>query len=266
MTATTGTAIARPGSPRILLDSVRSELTKLRSLRSTYWSALAAIVIAVGLGALICLGASSQHTTRPTDPAGTSLAGLFLAQVAFAIVGVLAMSAEYSTGMIRTTLSAVPQRGYVLAGKAIVVGVSAFVLATITSFASFWIGQSILSRRNYDIALSAPGVLRAVVGAGLYTLVLVLLALALATILRNTAGTITAVVGIVFVLPIVVGLIPLRWQNDIGRYLPASAGGSVVSVHPGDGTLSPWVGFAVFCGWAALASAVAWWTLRHRDV
>jgi ABC-type transport system involved in multi-copper enzyme maturation permease subunit len=265
MTAATTTAIARPGGGQILLDVLRSEWTKLRSVRSTYWSALAAVVIAVGLGALVCWG-NLQSTDGVDDPAGTSLAGMFLAQVAFAIVGVLTMSAEYSTGMIRTTLSAVPQRGFILAGKAVVVGTAAFILALVTSFVSFFLGQAILSTKSYNIGLGAPGVLRVVVGAALYTLVLVVLSLGLATILRNTAGTITAVIGIVFVIPIIVALVPLRWQNDIGRYMPANAGGSLVTVHPGDGSLGPWAGFTVFCAWAVVAGAVAWWTLRRRDV
>jgi ABC-type transport system involved in multi-copper enzyme maturation permease subunit len=220
----------------------------------------------VGLGALICLGNSTGNATRPSDPAGTSLAGMFLAQVAFAIVGVLAMSAEYSTGMIRTTVAAVPQRGYVLAGKAVVLAVSAFLLATATAFVSFFLGQWILSRRHYNIGLGAPGVLRVILGAGLYTTVLVLLAMALATILRNTAGTITAVIGIIFVLPIIVALLPGRWQDDIGRYTPANAGSAIVNVARQDHSLAPWAGFGVFCIWAVLATVIAWWTLRRRDV
>jgi ABC-2 type transport system permease protein len=266
MSAATTTAMARPGGGQILLDVMRSEWTKLRTLRSTYWSALAAVVIAIGLGALVCLGSSTGNADAPSDPAGTSLAGMFLAQVAFAIVGVLAMSAEYSTGMIRTTLSAIPQRGYVLAGKAVVLGVSAFLLATTTAFVSFFLGQSILSRRNFDIGLGAPGVLRVVIGAGLYTSVLVLLSMALAAILRNTAGTITAVIGLLFVVPIIFALLPERYQNDIGRYTPINAGTTIVNVTRQSESLGPWTGFAVFCLWTVLAGAVAWWTLRRRDV
>lgn len=266
MTAATTTDIARPGGGRLLVDVVRSEWTKLRTLRSTYWSATAAVVIAVGLGALVCLASSTGNATRPTDPAGTSLAGMFLAQVAFAIVGVLAMSAEYSTGMIRTTVAAVPQRGYVLGGKAVVLGVSAFVLATATAFVSFFLGQSILSRRNFDIGLGAPGVLRVVIGAGLYTGVLVLLSMALAAILRNTAGTITAVIGLLFVVPIIIAFFSDRWQNDVGRWTPINAGTAIVNVTRQSDSLGPWAGFAVFCGWTVLAGAVAWWTLQRRDV
>ncbi|HEX3906637.1 MAG TPA: ABC transporter permease subunit [Mycobacteriales bacterium] len=266
MSAATTTDIAHPGGGQVLLDVMHSEWTKLRTVRSTYWSAIAAVVISVGLGALICLGNSTGAADRPSDPAGTSLAGMFLAQVAFAIVGVLAMSAEYSTGMIRTTVAAIPQRGYVLAGKAIVLGIAAFVLVTATAFATFFVGQSILSRRHYNIGVGAPGVLRVILGVGLYTTVLVLLALALATILRNTAGTITAVIGIIFVLPIIVALLPSRWQDDIGRYTPANAGAAIISVTQQDHSLGPWAGFGVFCIWAVLATAIAWWTLRHRDV
>jgi ABC-2 type transport system permease protein len=259
---TTPAAVGRASGPAVFLDVLRSEWTKLRTLRSTYWSALAAVVISIGIGALVC-AANGSHGNDVTDPAGLSLAGLFLAQIAFAIVGVLAMSAEYTSGMIRTTICAVPQRGYVLAGKALVVGVAGLVLALLTSFASFWAGQAILSRHQLNIGLGAPGVLRAVVGAGLYTFVLVVLAMMLATLLRNTAGTITAIVGIVFVLPAVAAALPLRWQNDIGRFLPANAGGAIVSVTR---SLGPWAGFGVFCLWAAAAAVAAWWVLNHRDV
>jgi ABC-2 type transport system permease protein len=266
MSAAADTAIARPSGSRVLLDVIHSEWTKLRTLRSTWWSVIAAVVIAVGLGALICLGNSTHGSTPPEDPASLSLAGMFLAQVAFAIVGVLAMSGEYSTGMIRTTLAAVPQRGYVLAAKTIVLGVAAFVLVTATAFAAFFVGQSILSRANFDIGIGAPGVLRVIIGAGLYTTVLILLAMALAAILRNTAGTITAVIGIIFVIPIIVALLPSRWQDDIGRYTPANAGTAIVNVTQQDHSLGPWAGFGVFCIWAVVAAVIAWWTLRRRDV
>jgi ABC-2 type transport system permease protein len=266
MSTATGTDIARPGGVQVLLDVIHSEWTKLRTLRSTWWSAIAAVVIAVGLGALICLGNSTHGSTRPDDPASLSLAGMFLAQVAFAIVGVLAMSGEYSTGMIRTTLAAVPKRGYVLAAKTIVLGVAAFVLVTATAFAAFFVGQSILSRAHFNIGIGAPGVLRVIIGAGLYTTVLILIALALATILRNTAGTITAVIGIIFVLPIIVALLPDRWQDDIGRYTPANAGTAIINITQQDHSLGPWAGFGVFCLWAVVAAVIAWWTLRHRDV
>lgn len=253
------------------LSVVRSEWTKLRTVRSTYWSVLAALVLAIGLGAAIsAAAASAYHTLSPSDratfdPTAASLTGLFFAQLALGVVGVLALSAEYSSGMIRTTFCAVPRRGRVLAAKAIVVGVGGFVVGIIATVVSFLLGQLIFSSKHLNVSFSDPGVARAVIGGALYVTVLVLFSLGLAAILRNTAGAITAVVGLVFVLPPVTAALPTRWQDDLARYLPANAGSSILNVTPQSHSLSPWAGFGVFCVWALVALGIGVLLLIRRD-
>lgn len=269
MTATSAPATA---APRIFGDVLRSEWTKLRTVRSTYWGVLAAIAVGVGLSAAIsAANVSAYDQMTPADkatfdPASLSLAGLFFSQLAIGVVGVLTITAEFSTGMIRTTLSAVPQRGIVVAAKSVVVAVTAFAVGVVTAFAAFEVGQVIFSGKHLEVTLSDPGVLRAVIGGALYLLVLALFALGIGLIIRHSAGAITALVAIVFILPAVSQALPDTWQRDFARYLPANAGGAVTNVKSMTNMLSPWAGFAVFCGWALLALAIGGYLLRRRDV
>jgi hypothetical protein len=246
---------------KLLRGTVLSEWTKLRSVRSTYWCIFVAIILGIGIGCAASAGSAhgyhrqDLHDRLLFDPAAISLAGLFFAQLALGVFAIMTVSSEYSTGLIRTTVSAVPQRGYVLAAKAILTAVIATVI--IRS------GPAGVPHAS----LSEPGVTRAVVGAGLYIGVMVLLAIGLATIIRHTAGAITALVALVFVVPIVGQLLPDSLQHDLVRYLPAQAGSAVLNVVPqGSGSLAPWTGFGVFVIWAAVAVAIGWFMLRTRDV
>lgn len=271
----------------LLKDSIASEWTKLRSVRSTYWTILAAIIFGIGLSCAISAGnASAYHSFDVKDrllfdPTADSLAGLFFAQLAIAVFGVLTMSAEYSTGLIRTTMSAVPQRGYVLAAKGIMTAVVSTVVGLGIAFASFNLGQLIFSNysarnvltgevipgQHLNVSISHPHVLRALFGGGLYIGGLVLLSLGLATIIRHTAGAITALVALVFVVPVVSQLLPDSWQHNLVRYLPAQAGSAIFNVVPqGSNSLSPLPGYLVFLAWAAGFLAIGWYLLRTRDV
>jgi ABC-type transport system involved in multi-copper enzyme maturation permease subunit len=253
-------------------DVLASEWTKLRSVRSTYWTVLTAIVLGIGLGAAISAGNASAYKTMSAsdkatfDPTSLSTAGLFFAQLALGVLAILAMSSEYSTGTIRTTFSAVPQRSFILGAKSLLVGVVGLLLAVGIAFAAFFIGQAIFAGHNLNVSLSDPGVMRAVIGGGLYICVLTLFALGLATIIRHTAGAITALVAVVFIVPIVSNLLPDTWQNDFSSYLPANAGGSITQVVHQPNTLDPWAGFAVFVAWALVTLGVGWYMLRTRDV
>jgi ABC-2 type transport system permease protein len=253
-------------------DVVRSEWTKLRSVRSTYWSILAAIIVGIGLGAAISAGnAHAYSQMSPSDkltfdPTALSTAGLFFAQLALGVIAILTISGEYSTGTIRTTIAAVPQRGYVLAAKAILVSLLGLVIGLGIAFASFFVGQAIFAPDHLNVSISDPGVLRAVIGAGLYIAVLDVFALGLGTIIRNSAGAITALTALVFILPGVSGLLPDSWQHDLSRYFPANAGGSIVAVVQQPNSLQPWAGFGVFVLWAAVSIGVGWLLLRRRDV
>jgi ABC-2 type transport system permease protein len=255
---------------------IRSEWTKLRSLRSTVYSLLAAFVIVVALGILIS-AARAGHLDRESisdrlsfDATATSLSGVFLAQLAIGVLGVLLMTGEYATGMNRATFAAVPRRLPVLWAKAIVYAAVALVLMLIATFVAFIGGQAAFKNKTIDGRLiqahfSQPGVTRAVIGAALYLTVVGLLGLAFGALLRNTAGAIASLFGVLLVLPIIVHFLPGSWSDKIDKYLPGSAGQAVINVVPDHTQLSPWVGLAVFCGYTAVAMIAAAVLLLRRD-
>ncbi|HEX3946523.1 MAG TPA: ABC transporter permease [Acidimicrobiales bacterium] len=254
---------------------LRSEWTKLRSVRSTTWSLLATVLLSILIGVLATGTEASRwaHATavdRLTfDPTSLSLTGLLFGQLAIGVLGVLVVSAEYGTGTIRATLAAVPNRSLVLACKTAVFAAVAVVVSEVVSFAAFFIGQAILSGATPHATLSQPGVLRAVAGGGLYLAVLGLLALGLATMVRHTAGAISTFVGILFILPLITAALPSTIRDAVGKYLPADIGAAMTSVRPTFRTegpvFSPWVGFGILCGYAVAVLLVGAWLLNHRD-
>jgi ABC-type transport system involved in multi-copper enzyme maturation permease subunit len=249
---------------------LRSEWTKLRSLPSTAWSLLAAVVLIVGFGALYCLVRVTRPPRGPAaaafDPAAVSLSGVQLAQLAIGVLGVLLITGEYATGSIRTSFAAVPERLPVLWGKAIAFALTTLVLSVPAVFAAFLVGQSILSAEHLDTTLSDPGAARAVLGSAVYLAAVGLLGLGLGAALRNTAGAISALFGLLFGLQIVVGFLPSTWSDHVYKYLPAPAGTAITTVHP-DPTalLAPWAGLGVFCLYVAGLLGLAAWRLRRRD-
>jgi ABC-2 type transport system permease protein len=253
-------------------DVLASEWTKLRSVRSTYWSILAAIVVGIGLSAAISAGNAHAYSHMSSqdrltfDPTALSLAGFFFAQLALGVFAIVTITAEYSTGTIRTTLSAVPQRGYVLASKALLVSLTSLILGIGIAFASFSVSQLIFKGHHLNVPLSHPGVLRAVIGSALYVSALTLFALGIGAVIRHTAGAITVLTGVVFILPGVSQLLPDSWQNDLSRYFPANAGSVITNVVAQPNTLSPWTGFGVFLIWVVALLGAGWYLLRTRDV
>ncbi len=252
---------------RVLL----SEWTKTRSLRSTIFSMLAAVVFIVGLSILVpSVIVAHWPPDRPGeaaafDPTTRSLSGIFLAQLAIGVLGVLLISGEYASGMIRATFAAVPARLPVLWAKAAVFATVTLVLMVPSVLAAFLIGQSILASKHLQTNLSAPGVLRAVIGAALYLTVVGLLGIGLGALLRNTAAGISTLFGLLFVLPIIVRFLPSSWADPINKYLPNSAGEAVTHVHPDPAMLAPWTGFGLFCAYALVVLLVAAVSLRRRD-
>lgn len=222
-----------------------SEWTKLRSVRSTRWSLLATLLLIIGIGILACVVFESRWPhLSPADrhdfhPLRVNLAGVNFAQLAIGVLGVLVITAEYSTGMIRSTFLAVPKRLPVLWGKALVFGAVAFAVSLPAVFIVFFAGQAILSGQHIDIGISHPGVLRALFGAALFLTVMGLFGLGLGAIIRSTAGAISALAGIPFVLPPIVGLLPTSVAESIEPYLPSSAGGAVWTINPDPNTLAP---------------------------
>ncbi len=268
-------ALARPGRFRpVLADLVLSEWTKLRTVRSTYWTLLVTAAGMVSFGALLSAAYASHYTSLPPaaraafDPAAYSLSGFFAAQLAIGVLGVVVITSEYATGTIRATFGAVPQRPLVLAAKAAVFGAAAAVTGLVSSLTAFAAGQVILSRKGIEAHLGDPGTVRPIAGAGLYLAVIGLLALGLGTLIRRTAGAIAAFTGLILVLPVVIQGLPTSWQDAITRYLPSVAGQAVIGrtkFTPAGHLLAPWTGFAVLCGYAAAALAAATVMLNHRD-
>jgi hypothetical protein len=266
--------LPRPSPPTQFAAVLRAEWTKLWSVRSTLWSLLVTIAIIVGLGALFCAARVARADRldpgelRNFDPTGFSLNGIFLAQLAVGVLGVLVISSEYATGQIRATLGATPQRNVVLAAKVAVFMVVVFVIGLIACFAAFFIGQSILSGTTKfpHASIGDPGALRAVVGGAVYLSVLGALGIGLGTMLRRTAGAIAALVGLLLILPILVNFLPSPWNTDISKYLPLQAGNNVFHTAKLSSTdLSLWVGFAVFCAYAVASLVVGAVLLARRD-
>src|SRR5215469_509786 len=255
---------------------VKAQGTKNRSVRSTPWTLIVFVVATLGLTALFgWLTVHAIETGRAPrrgvelslDPVAFILGtGLGLGQLAICVLGVLTMTTEYSTGVIRASLLAVPKRLHVLAAKAVVFTVLIFIPGEIAAFCSFFIGKTIVAPVS-TVALSQPGVTRAVIGAGLYLTVLGLFALAIGTILRHTAGAIAIVIFLVLVAPGLLSLLDsYDWGAHIHAWFPIVAGGYITADHQQAGQLlTPWQGFGVFCAWTALLLAASGYLLHRRD-
>jgi ABC-2 type transport system permease protein len=248
---------------------IRAEWTKLRALRSTWWCGLTAAVMIVGLGAAIAASGTAYHVTAANTAArgvSASLLGLLFAQLVIGVVGVLAFSGEYGTGMIRATLAAVPARLPVLWAKVIVLVGLVLPVTLLCAFADFFAATAITSARGGSvISLADPGVLRTVAGSSLYLTAVVIVGLSLGALLRKTAAGLSVFAAVFFVIPIVVGSLP---QNITGfaPYLPSNAGGALWGSPLGTAhALSPWTGFAVLCGYAVVLAGLAAWRLHRRD-
>jgi ABC-2 type transport system permease protein len=250
--------------PRVL----RSEWAKLWSLRSTW------ITLGLGLVFLVAFGmiSAANHGSSgrgpgasATDALGISLGGMDFAQLALGVLGVLVMAGEYSTGMIRSTLAAVPKRLPMLWSKAATYGVPALAVGTVGAFAAFLGAGVFLHGSGLALSLSASGVVRGLLGAGLYLALVGILGVALGALIRSVAGAIATLVGLLMLMPALVGLLPSTLNHDISPYLPGNAGGSMFALHQASNTLSPGAGLAVLAGWVAVALAGAAWRLKRTD-
>jgi ABC-2 type transport system permease protein len=264
--------VARPALKVTQGRVLRSELTKFRSLRSTIYTLLTAVVLMIGIGALFsAVTASQYHTFSAADrasfnPVATSLSGVMFAVVAFGVLGVLVTSGEYSTGMIRSSLTAVPRRLPVLWGKLAVFAGVIFPVSLMASFISFFLGQALLNSQHIGVSITAPDALRSVIGAALYITVAGMIGVALGALFRNTAAGIATFAGVFFVIPPLASLLPSSVSSHLTPYLPSNAGavlwGGAQNVP---NALAPWTGFALLCGYAAVLIAAAAWRLRRSD-
>ena len=249
--------------------ALRSEFTKIRSVRSTYWTLLAMFVVVVGFGALASTGAAHGPHGPFFDPTRQSLAGLYIGQLIIGVLGVLVISSEYSTGMIRTTLTTNPHRGVMIAAKGVVFTVVALVTSLVTSFAAFFVGQALMSSDHISTTIGSPNVLRAVIGGALFLTACGVLAFGLGLLIRHTAGGIGAVTGLLFVVTILVNFLPQSWQDHVDKWVPALAGGQLWMTGPrppgATPMFGPWTSFAILCGYAAVAVAAGVILFRKRD-
>jgi ABC-2 type transport system permease protein len=250
------------------LRVLHSEWTKLRSLPSTIWSLLTAVVLIIGFGVVYSMVRVARPPADPStfDAVGVSLTGVQLAQLAVGVLGVLLITGEYATGSIRVSLAAVPGRRQLLWGKAVTFGLTVLVVSVPAVFVAFVVTQSILSAENLDVGLGDPGVLRAVLGSALFLAAVGLFGLGLGALMRNTAGGIATLLGLLFAPQILVGFLPESVAVHIYKYLPAQAGQAILFATPDPKwTADAWVGFGVFCLYTAIVLGLAAWQLRRRD-
>ena len=257
------------GSGSAFRDVLRSEFCKLRTVRSTYWSVIAAVAFMLGfagLEAVFLPSRVSDQSEAHLDAVRVSLGGSHLSQIAFGVLGVLTITSEYASGMARATFSAVPRRLHVLAAKALVFSMTTFLVGAAASVGAFVLFQALLSGDTFRASITEPGVARALVGGGLYFAVLGLLGLGLGTIIRSSSGAIAALFSLLFIPQILAQLLPQAWKESVGRYVPMQAGSQIFSQQSEPAALSPWAGFAVFCAYAATALILGAALLKRRDV
>jgi ABC-2 type transport system permease protein len=247
---------------------IRMEWLKLRSVRSTWWIAAAFAAGMVGLAILVM---SHEHYATMSaadrasfDPTNDGFTGMALGQLLLGSLGVLAVTTEFSSGLMRATFAAVPSRPRVLAAKAAVLAAITLAAGEILSFAAFWAGEAALGTRGPHATLGQHGVLRAVLMIGAYPVLIALIGLGLGAVIRHTAGAIVAVAGVVFVLPLLIH--PVTSLHAVEKFLPEQiAANSLGAVKPVADSLSAGVSFAVLCGYAAVALAAGAWALARRD-
>ena len=266
---------ARPGGPAVPTLAARArdvlafEWTKLRSVRSNGVTLLAASVVTIGSTAIVARAIGSAPTLPPGGLV-TPLTASFLGYAEYGVIpvsilAVLAFTSEYSSGLIRTTLTAVPQRLAVLAAKAAVAGGTALVAGEVLAFVSFLLAQAMMAGRHRGLSLAAPGVPRAVLAAGLLLAVCALIGLGLGAITRHTAGAIAATIAVIYLLAVACLVMPRPWDTRIGRFTLPFAAYQLVTQHPQASLLSPGLSLLVLLAWPAAVLTVAGLLLTRRD-
>ena len=277
LTANAVPAHTRIDAPRVYkvtrVGVLRSELSKFLSLRSSWITLGLTMLFVVGFGIISAVRYSPTGTagggpiggSNASDAVEIALGGQNFGQLAVGVLGVLFMAGEYSTGMIRSTLTAVPKRLPVLLSKVVVLAVSVFVVSTIGVVIAFLGGESSLTGTKVALSLFSPGVPEALLGAGGYFALVAVIGVALGALIRSTAGGIAALVTSLMLLPVITGILPGNWGNDVSPYLPSNAGTAMFTLNHGSTVLSPGAGAAVFAGWALLALGAAAYRLTRTD-
>lgn len=254
-----------PHTTRVL----HSEWTKIRSVRSTLWTLVTALVVTVGLSAVICAFTASQFDKLSKqqqlsfDATQTSFSGSGLGQLAMIAFGVMVVSSEYSTGMIRSSLAAVPQRTVFLATKIFVATSLVLVVGMATSFAAFFVGQALLG--EYSVSIQDEGVLRAVLGGGVYMTLIALFSMGLSFVLRSPLLAFAILMPFFFLISNILGTVSAT--KEYAQYLPDQAGKTITAVVPEslNRPYGPYEGLAIMAAWAVAALIAGWIVLKRRD-
>ncbi|RDG37532.1 ABC transporter permease subunit [Streptomyces corynorhini] len=251
---------------------LQSEWTKIRTVSSTTWTLISALVVTVALGAALSallnsqfgdLGAAQQATF---DPTYTSFSGMVLGQLAMVVFGVLVVGSEYSSGMIRTSLAAVPQRATFLFGKILVAGVLALAVGLLTGFLSFFLGQALLG--DHGTGIGEPNVLRAVIGSGLYMALIAVFSMGVAAMLRSSMLALGILMPFFFLVSGILSAVP--GAKDVAHYFPDQAGSRIMQVVPdalnsSDRPYGPWGGLGIMALWVVAALVGGYLVMRKRD-
>lgn len=284
---------ADPGLGVTQLRAANSEWIKFRSLRSTWWSIGVTLLISVGLGILFSDLRGHDIVTHggfEPDPTALSLRGFYLAQLAVGVLGVLFITGEYGTGMIRATLSAVPVRPRVWLAKVAIFAAAIFVVTLAAAFVAFLGGQAALGAyhvygtfitgpnggvgfmqgpggiaHSLGVSIGHPGAVRAIFGAALYMVGVGLLGLGCGFIVRNAGGAIAALFGLLLVLPLLAQALPSSLQQHVSEYLPLLAGTAIMNTRTGTDQLGPWAGLGVFALYVVAALGIGLYVLQSRD-
>jgi ABC-2 type transport system permease protein len=247
------------------VDVLAGEWTKFRSVRSTYWTLLVAVLTPIGFSVVVAFTFAHQPGSGPPpDPLLPGLISLEYALLAVSVLGVLAFSSEYASGLIGTTFAAVPRRRAVLAAKAAVTGAVTLVVGEVVAFVSFFAVQAVLSGHHLGVSLSRPGVPGAVLAEGILMCVCALFGVGLGAIIRHTAGGITATIGLI-VLPSLLAVLPDPWRGRLGRFGLLDAARQVTALHPATNQFAPAFSILVLLAWPAAALLVASVLITRRD-
>jgi hypothetical protein len=264
-----GDRLGQPTPLQILGRATRSELIKLGTVRSTGWllllAALSIVVIGVfnAIGIVVQLRQAADGQPPTLDPAGAALSGVGAAMLAVAALGILSVSADYSSGMIKTTIAAVPRRAYLVLGRTGALISFVLPVAVGSTVLTFVANKIILSSAGVSISFAGPGVARAVVGAGLYLTVLAVFTAGLGWLLRSTAGALVTWLALWLVPTLLIMLLPPSIAERVGPWLPANAGTAIYQL--GGSEAAAWVSLAGFAAYAVLLMVLATLLLRHRD-
>ena len=244
---------------------VRSEWTKLWTVRSTRWSLLAAFLLMLSGIAIAAIRVNSHPIPAHLSSIDMSVAGYHFAELAIAVLGVMVITGEYATGMIRSSLMAAPRRLPVLWAKLAVFAAVTLVTMLVASFIAFFAVQAVVSGHGLQHAITDQNALRTVIGAAVLMAGVGVLGTAVGALTRNTAAGISSVVALLWVLPVVISLLPSSISNSVNPYLPSNAIASLASNTRAAHTLGPWAGLAVLAGYAAVAVVVGGWLIVRRD-